>query len=1215
MQPRVPAILSVAAVCWALTAWAQPGAAQPYSPPSARAELEDWSAALQAAGAAGSAAEAAAFSMDATGNDLWIPWEDAVEAYLNLAPTLPRLAGELLTYRALRRSAAAGDFSRARDLEQALGFVTTWRLIGPFPNDGMAGLQERYAPERVGVSDDLAEGRHGPVRWRDVLTGSETGYLDLAELVRPAHNVVAYLALDITVPRTTDALLGLAVDGAYRVWLDGEPVAEQVHHLGGYAVRDEVPIRLTRGDHQLLVKIAVADTAFGAHVRLLDEGGRPLDVAARPARRAGVAARTADVWPSPSTPAERLGAASEAPFAAAVIVGALQGDDPGEPWRALIAEATPETADERRWALRVPQPEWQRSALYAQARDAGDETPLDRVARLAWQDRQMALGVRLAAAEELRQWVESGEAPASAHALYYDVAEALGFDALAAEGRRALDAAAGSPAALTWSLVQSASALREDERNLDLYRRALAESSTLYGVTARLVSQLRARGEDEEAERWIARLREASPHSAGVARLVAQDARNRGRLGDALAVLDDALALSPDHVELLEARARLHLEAGRPAQAAADLERWLVVAPQAGDARDLLQRVQRDDDDPFEPWRLDLDTLTAWAEPLRAEPDDAYDVVARQRVVRVHENGLATAWHQVAWLPHTRSGADTLRRFAVDYTPDAEVVTIRRVRTVSPDGVVAEVYDEYDFNPQSGPQAMYFDVRTRSLDFGELREGDLLVVEYEIEDVAYRNIFDDYFGDLWVIGDGVPTRYFRYAVDHPRARTLQDNRADVSGGTWDERLLGERRQLIYEREHIERVRMEPGAPGWSEQFGYISVSTYDAWDALADWYWQLVDEQLVTSPEIERTVAELIDGLESTEARVAAVYGYVVRNTRYVGLEFGIHGYKPYRTTECFERRFGDCKDTASLIKVMLGVAGIDARLVLIRTSGMGRVSGTPPSLSYFNHAIVYVPSLDLYLDGTAGFSGSTELPTGDQGASALIVEDGEGGRFVTTPTLPAAASAAHSRSRIDLRTPEHPAEVTLEYTGAFAGGARRTYESGQQLVAMLEGELGARIPGVTVEDVRVSDVTDIEAPVLVEVDASWAGWDPVDGARATLHPLGADVRLTRAYAGSSEREQVLVLPHRFTVTEDHEYLLPPGWQAERTLEDASGAGPFGSWTIVRELESDRMRTRAEVVIDVERVAVEDYAAFRAFLSDAEEALNQRIVFEIGGAS
>ena len=28
---------------------------------------------------------------------------------------------------------------------------------------------------------------------------------------------------------------------------------------------------------------------------------------------------------------------------------------------------------------------------------------------------------------------------------------------------------------------------------------------------------------------------------------------------------------------------------------------------------------------------------------------------------------------------------------------------------------------------------------------------------------------------------------------------------------------------------------------------------------------------------------------------VAALYGYVVTNTRYVALEFGIHGYKPYR--------------------------------------------------------------------------------------------------------------------------------------------------------------------------------------------------------------------------------------------------------------------------------------------------------------------------------
>lgn len=1204
------ACLAIAGIVWLAAPRAR---AQPLPAPNASAEQAAWAASLDEAERA-EPAQAAAHVLDAILTDTWVERDEALAAYAERAPRLPRLARELLTYRALRRAAGAGHLDAVRALEAELGFVTQWRLIGPFPNEGMAGLDARYPPETEGVTEGTAEGSNGPVAWRTLTRASETGYVDLSQLVRPAHNVVAYLAADVRVSRSTDAILGLAVDGAYRVWLDGEPIAAQDRHLGGYAVRDEVPIRLTRGTHQLLVKIAVADTAFGAHVRWLDERGRALDVEVTPAERTGVVAQAPDSWPSPSTPAQRLGDAQDpdARIAAALVAGQLQGADPSEPWRALLSNATPSDAETRRWALRVPQPEWQRSALFADARAAGDESAMDRVARLRWQDAQIALGVRMETVDELRAWLESGSAPASAHALYYEIAEALGFEELAGAGRAALDAAAGAPEALTWARIDAASALERDEELVQLYRRVLTDQIAAYRVAGRLVAQLRARGEHDEADQWIDRLHASLPHHAGVARLAAEDARNRGRIGEAIAILSDALARCPDHVGLLEARARLHLESGHAEDAATDLERWLVIAPQDSGARDLLERVRDDDGDRFAAWRVDVPTLLAWAEPLRDDPEDAYDIVARQRVVRVHENGLATAWHQLAWLPHTRSGADAIRRFPVHYTPDAEVVTIRRVLTVAPDGTTAEVYDEYDFNPQSGPQAMYFDVRTRALDVGELDAGDLLVLEYEVEDVAYRNLFDDYFGDLWVVGDSAPTRYLRYAVDHPESRVLWDNRADVEVGVWSESTEDARRTVIFEAESLPRTRMESGAPGWSEQLGYVSMSTYETWDALADWYWQLVDDQLVTSPEIDRVVAELVEGLSTTEERVAAIYGYVVRNTRYVGLEFGIHGYKPYRTTECFERRFGDCKDTASLIKVMLERAGIDARLVLVRTSDMGEVSGAPPSLAYFNHAIAYVPALDLYLDGTAGFSGSTELPTGDQGASALIVDDGAGGRFVRIPTLPASASTAASRSQIDLRTPEHLASVSLEYSGAFAPGARRQFESGQQNVSMLEDELGSRIAGVEVLEVHVSDVTDIEEPVRVDVVASWAGWDPLENGRATLHPLGTDMRLTRRFAGAAEREHELVLGHRFRLIEEHEYLLPASWGAERLPENASAESAFGRWSVEREWSDGRMWTRAQIEIDVDRVSVSDYSAFRAFLSDAEEAMNQRVVFRAG---
>ena len=81
--------------------------------------------------------------------------------------------------------------------------------------------------------------------------------------------------------------------------------------------------------------------------------------------------------------------------------------------------------------------------------------------------------------------------------------------------------------------------------------------------------------------------------------------------------------------------------------------------------------------------------------------------------------------------------------------------------------------------------------------------------------------------------------------------------------------------------------------------------------------------------------------------------------TRYVGLEFGIHGYKPYKVTQVLARRFGDCKDKASLMVALLREVGIDAELVLVRTRRGGRIDAEPASLAVFDHAIVYVPKLD----------------------------------------------------------------------------------------------------------------------------------------------------------------------------------------------------------------------------------------------------------------
>ena len=140
------------------------------------------------------------------------------------------------------------------------------------------------------------------------------------------------------------------------------------------------------------------------------------------------------------------------------------------------------------------------------------------------------------------------------------------------------------------------------------------------------------------------------------------------------------------------------------------------------------------------------------------------------------------------------------------------------------------------------------------------------------------------------------------------------------------------------------MEQEALQPPWTEVLGHVNVSTYKSWDDMGKWYWGLVQDQLVADDEVRRRAESLTQGLKDDRAKARAIYDYVVQKTRYVALEFGIHGFKPYRCAQIFARGFGDCKDKATLIVTMLGALGIkaiDAQAIglaqRIRLQGGGR--------------------------------------------------------------------------------------------------------------------------------------------------------------------------------------------------------------------------------------------------------------------------------------
>jgi hypothetical protein len=475
----------------------------------------------------------------------------------------------------------------------------------------------------------------------------------------------------------------------------------------------------------------------------------------------------------------------------------------------------------------------------------------------------------------------------------------------------------------------------------------------------------------------------------------------------------------------------------------------------------------------------------------------------------------------------------------------------------------------------------------------------------------------------------------------PKGRALHANAASGVERT-ERRLPGGVVEHRFVARDVPRVVAEPFMPGWSEVARFVHVSTYATWDEVARFYWGLVREQLRPSEEVRRAAALVAAAAlggsapgvvpaagdpgstlvaaakveappggwdDATKRRlVAAVYGFVVSQTRYVGLEFGIHGFKPYRVDDVLRRRFGDCKDKASLMHALLASLGIDSRIVLLRMRRLGRIPEAPASLAVFNHAILWVPGLDLWLDGTASWSGSRELPGEDRGATVLVVDPDGPARFRSVPEARAEDNRTESRFEVSLG-PDGRASVrgASRISGTQAPEYRRAYLSAHDRRAQLEKAFNRTFPGLRVEAVTLSDVTRIEEDVRMEftLDVPRYAQAEADGLRFT--PFGAAAGYLETYASLSTRRHPLVLGAPMENRFEYRYALPPGWSAVEVPEDAVGEVPEASFEVRHRLEGSTVVVTGHVSFRSGRVAPDRYPAFRELAARIDRAFSRRV--------
>jgi transglutaminase-like putative cysteine protease len=294
---------------------------------------------------------------------------------------------------------------------------------------------------------------------------------------------------------------------------------------------------------------------------------------------------------------------------------------------------------------------------------------------------------------------------------------------------------------------------------------------------------------------------------------------------------------------------------------------------------------------------------------------------------------------------------------------------------------------------------------------------------------------------------------------------------------------------------------EEDAPGRSYLYPHIlviaksyklkgkDVALFGSTADLYKWYKSLVDLMKDDTSVLKSKVTELTASAKTDEEKIKNIYYWVQDNIRYIAFEDGIAGFKPDESNHVFEKRYGDCKGMANLIKQMLKLAGFDARLTWIGTKHIAYDYKTP-SLAVDNHMIctLFHKGKKYFLDGTEKFNSFGEYAERIQNKEVMI-EDGDKYIIDKVPTVSHESNKEIFKANLSIENEKLQGTCSKSYLGESRAQFLYIYSTfkNDKKSETLDNYLSKSEKNTLVTNIKTSDLKNRDAKLTIDYNVNVA--------------------------------------------------------------------------------------------------------------------------------
>lgn len=430
---------------------------------------------------------------------------------------------------------------------------------------------------------------------------------------------------------------------------------------------------------------------------------------------------------------------------------------------------------------------------------------------------------------------------------------------------------------------------------------------------------------------------------------------------------------------------------------------------------------------------------------------------------------------------------------------------------------------------------------------------------------------------------------------------------------------GKNKTFTWSVKNIAAVEDAEGSVSERDKFPYVNIVTdkfahfgstgdLSSWKSFGKWIGDLYQGLDELPSDRQQFFQQLVKDAPNDVEKIRRIYHYLQENFRYVSIQLGVGGLKPFSATFTDQKKYGDCKALSNYMKAALKSVGIKSCVAIINAEYNEEPVDPDFPANDFNHVIVCVPESkdSIWLECTSSTTEFGKLGTFTENRNALLVTE-DGGVLVPTPKSKSSDNTLSTHTFIEMGNDLFGlAKITIDATGEYNDMVtqllKEKKDDQKEFMVMYMGYKEPDDIELTAKDGSDNHETELKMAIRKVPEFN-------SGSKYFICP-----RINKIVSGrmptADNRKLDFYFNFPFEKKDTTVIKLPQGFQSETLPKETTLTTNYSfyqskSWYNEKE---NAIYTATTLILKKHKIPAADYASLKNFFDDVVKDDSQRIV-------